>query len=112
MKERMPKRIFLQVVVNVIVQLNEYGKKCLGEMKKFCRYLSLLYFEKSNIYYNKYIIDTKRLAVCSKQTIEKCKEKIIYNNIIIKEFHSGEVILCEDYLRTGKLIPSFLLINT
>ena len=106
MKERMPKRIFLQVVVNVIVQLNEYGKKCLGEMKKFCRYLSLLYFEKSNIYYNKYIIDTKRLAVCSKQTIEKCKEKIIYNNIIIKEFHSGEVLLCEDSLRTGKLIKS------
>ena len=106
MKEQMPKKVFLEIVVNVMEQLNECGKKCLQEMKKFCRYHSLLYFEKSNLYYKKYIIDTKKLAVCSKQTIEKCKEQIKYSNILISQIHSGAILLCEDSLRSGELIQS------
>ena len=106
MKEQMPKKVFLEIVVNVMEQLNECGKKCLQEMKKFCRYHSLLYFEKSNLYYKKYIIDTKKLAICSKQTLEKCKEQIKYSNILISQIHSGAILLCEDSLRSGELIQS------
>ena len=102
----MPKKVFLEIVVNVMEQLNECGKKCLQEMKKFCRYHSLLYYEKSNLYYKKYIIDTKRLAVCNKQTVDKCKEQIKYSNILISQIHSGAILLCEDSLRTGELIQS------
>jgi L1 cell adhesion molecule like protein len=106
MKEQMPKKVFLEIVVNVMEQLNECGKKCLQEMKKFCRYHSLLYYEKSNLYYKKYIVDTKRLAVCNKQTVDKCKEQIKYSNILISQIHSGAILLCEDSLRTGELIQS------
>jgi hypothetical protein len=106
MKEKMPKKIFLEIVVNVMEQLNECGKKCLQEMKKFCRYHSLLYFEKSNLYYKKYIGDTKKLAICSKQTTDKCKEQFKYSNILISQIHSGAILLCEDSLRTGELIQS------
>ena len=106
MKEKMPKKIFLEIVVNVMEQLNECGKKCLQEMKKFCRYHSLLYFEKSNLYYKKYIGDTKKLAICSKQVTDKCKEQVKYGNILISQIHSGAILLCEDSLRTGELIQS------
>jgi len=106
MKENMPKKVFLEIVVNVMTQLNECGKKCLEEMKKFCRYHSLLYFEKSNLYYKKYIGDTKKLAVCSKQISDKCKEQVKYSNILISQIHSGAILLCEDSLRTGELIQS------
>ena len=84
MKIKMPKKIFLEIVVNVMEQLNECGKKCLGEMKKFCRYHSLLYFENSNLYFKKYIIDTKRLAACSRQTNDKCKEQNKYSKFTNK----------------------------
>lgn len=66
----------------------------------------MLYYEKSNLYYKKYIIDTKRLAVCNKQTVDKCKEQIKYSNILISQIHSGAILLCEDSLRTGELIQS------
>jgi hypothetical protein len=75
-------------------------------MKKFCRYHSLLYFEKSNLYYKKYIGDTKKLAICSKQVTDKCKEQVKYGNILISQIHSGAILLCEDSLRTGELIQS------
>jgi hypothetical protein len=106
MKEQMPKKVFLEIVVNVMEQLNECGKNCLQEMKKFCRYHSLLYFEKSNLYYKKYIIDTKKLAVCGGRAIDKCKEQIKYSNILISQIHSGAILLCDDSLRSGELIQS------
>jgi len=106
LKENMAKKIFLEIVVNVMVQLNEYGKQCLKEMKKLCKYHSLLYFEKSNLYYKKYIRDTKKLAICSKQTSDKCKEQVKYSNILIKQIHSGAILLWEDSLRTQELIQS------
>ena len=106
MEEKMPRKIFLEIVVNVMEQFNECGKKCLQEMKKFCRYHSLLYFEKSNLYFKRYIGNIRRLAVCSRQVIDKCKELVKYGNILISQIHSGAILLCEDSLRTGKLIQS------
>ncbi len=106
MKGNMAKKIFLEIVVNVLEQLNECGKKCLEEMKKFCRYHSLLYFEKSNLYFKKYIGDVKKLSVCSKAVMDKCKEQVKYSNILISQIHSGAILLCEDSLRMGELIQS------
>ena len=107
MKEKMPKKVFLEIVVNVIEQLNECGKKCLGKMKKFCRYHSLLYFENSNLFFKKYIGDIKKLAICSNETNNKCKEQNNYSKILISQIHSGEILFCEDSLRTGELVPLF-----
>jgi len=101
MKEKMPKIVFLEIVVNIMEQLNKNGKKCLGEIKKFCKYHSLLYFEKSNFFYKKYIEDN-----CSKQTRYKCRELVKYSSIIISQINSGKILLCEDSLRSGELIKS------
>jgi len=106
MKEKIPKKVFLEIIINVMEQLNECGKISLKEMKKFCKYHSLLYFEKSSLLYKKYIGDTKKLAICSKQTSDKCKEQVKYSSILISQIHSGAILLCEDSLRTGELIYS------
>jgi len=76
MKEKMPKKVFLEIVVNAMAQLNKCGKKCLEEKKKLCKYHSLLYFEKSNLYYKKYIGDTKELNICSRNIHDEFKEQV------------------------------------
>ena len=112
MKIKMPKKIFLEIVVNVMEQLNECGKKCLGEMKKFCRYHSLLYFENSNLYFKKYIIDTKRLAACSRQTNDKCKEQNKYSKIINKSDSFWRNTFMRRLIKNWRINPSFLLIKS
>ena len=106
MKNVMDKKFFLEIVVNIIEQLNECGKKCLEQMKKYCRYHSLLYFEKAKSYFDKYIVETKKLAICSKQTSDKCKEQTKISTIFIGQIHSGAILLCDDSLKSGALIQS------
>ena len=55
-------------------QFNECGKKCLKGMHKFCRYNSLIYFEKSLMFYKNYISDIKNVnKVCHKKIYDNCK---------------------------------------
>lgn len=50
-----PLKIFYEIVIYIMENFNECGKQCLKDMKKFCRYNSLTYFERALMYYKTYI---------------------------------------------------------
>ena len=106
MKEKMPKNVFLEIVVNVMMQLNKCGKECLEEKKKFWKYHSLLYFKKSYLYYKKYIEDSKNLNVCSKKAFDECKEQVKYCKILLSDINLEAILLCEESLKYEILIKS------
>ena len=105
MKE-MPKKVFLEIVVNTIEQLNECGKKCLAERKKFCKYHSLIYFEKAETLFKKYIGEIKNLAAVGKSIMDKCKNQRAISVTYISEINSGAIVLIENSLKSKQLIKS------
>ena len=100
------KKIFYEIVINSIEQLNECGKNCLKERKPFCKYHSLIYFEKADAYFKKYIVDFKNLAVAGKVLLEKCKSQRAVSLTYIADINSGAVLLYELSLKSNKLIQS------
>ena len=105
MKE-MPKKVFLEIVVNTIEQLNECGKKCLAERKKFCKYHSLIYFEKAETLFKKYIGEIKSLAAVGKKIMDKCKNQRAVSVTYISDINSGAIVLIENSLKSKQLIQS------
>ena len=63
-----PKKFFIEIVVNFNSLLNDYGKKCLEEMEECTIYRSLLYFEKSNLYFKKFIGGYKKIIINMRET--------------------------------------------
>ena len=70
-----PKKIFYEIVVFTIEQINIKGKKCLEEKQEFCRYNCLMYFERAYSIFKKYIENFTKLAICPKIS-KNCKEQI------------------------------------
>ena len=101
-----PKKMFYETIIIVIEELNHCGKKCLQERKKYCRYYSLMYFEKALSFFNKYIGDSKKLCSCDNKAKENCKKLIKECEVYIKDINSGAILLCEESLKSGKLIQS------
>ena len=100
------KKIFFEIVIIVIEQLNNCGKECLKERKKFCKYYSLMYFEKARAIFRKYIGEFKALGVCNKKIMEKCKKEIALSQDYIDDINSNAILLCGDTLNIDKLIES------
>ena len=100
------KKVFYEIISNVIGKLNECGKQCLQEFKKFCKYQSLVYFEKANSYFKKYIVDIKKISMCDKSVIEKCKKEKEISESFISDISSGSISLYEGSLNNDKLIES------
>ena len=100
------KKVFYEIIVNTIEQLNKCGKQCLEEFKKFCKYKSLVYFEKAASYFTKYIVDTKKLLACDRAVSEKCKKEKNVSLSYISDISSGAFLLCENSLNEDKLIES------
>ena len=46
---------FHYLIIFVMEKLNELGMKYIKEIKKFWKYHSLMYFEQSRLYYEKYL---------------------------------------------------------
>ena len=100
------KKIFFEIVIITIEQLNNCGKECIKESKKFCKYYSLMYFEKARAFFKKYIGEFKALGICGKKTIEKCKKEIALSQDYITDINSNAILLCGDTLNIDKLIES------
>ena len=77
-----------------------------GRKKKFCRYNTLIYFEKAYSLFDKYINDFSKLTICSKGIIENCKKQVSISLVYINEIKSGAILLLEDSVKEGKLISS------
>jgi hypothetical protein len=100
------KTTFFEIVVFAMEQKNINGKKCLEERKQFCRYNSLIFFESTYSLYNKYIINFNKIAMCSNENKDKCKEQLKLCLIYIDEVKTGSILLLEDSIRQGILIKS------
>ena len=102
-----PKKIYYEIVIYIIEQLNECGKQCLKERKKFCRYNSLTYFERSLLYYKIYISDLGNvLKNCHKKDYDNCKLQKEISQKYIEDINSDAILLCEESLKKQKLIPT------
>ena len=100
------KKIFLEIILYAVEQLNERGKECLQKKMKFCKYNSLIYFEKSQCLFIKYIGKASNLAICGGKLMNKAKDLFKSNHIYINEINSGAILLFEESLKSGKLILS------
>ena len=100
-----PKNIFYEIVVFAMEQMNKSGKKCLEERKQFCRYNSLMYFERAFSLYDKYINNISKL-VAYPEINKKCQEELKICLIYINDVKTGSILLLEDSVREGKLIKS------
>ena len=54
MKKKKYKVNFYQIIIFVITKLNELGRRTIISEKPFCKHHSLMYFEQSNTYFEKY----------------------------------------------------------
>ena len=124
---------FYQIIVSVMKQLNELGKKCIISDKPFCKYHSLMYFEQSLSYFEKYfpkipksdekipededriqnieeerdnvsLLPQKELEILRKES-KSCIE-------YIRDIKSGAILLCEEFLKKGVLIRDDVIISS
>ena len=106
-----PKSIFYEIIVFIMEEFNNCGKNSLKEMKKFCKHHTLIYFEKSKQFFEKYIEKIHILGICSTKLHSNCKLQKEISEIYIKDIHSGAILLCEDSLKSGKLIQTGTLFS-
>ena len=102
-----PKELFYEIITYIMKKYNECGKNCLKEMQKYCRYNSLIYFERSKLIFDTYIQKTTNLTICKNKEISKnCKLQLETSSLYIKDIHSGAILLGQDSLKQGKLIST------
>ena len=99
------KQQFYEIIVFVMEKFNECGINCLKEMKKFCRYNTLKYFERTKNIFNKYIGNLSKLLI-DKNLQDKCKLQIDTCTEYIEDINSYIILLCEDAIKFDKLISS------
>ena len=101
----LPKKIFFEIIVFIMEKFNECGLNCLKEMKKFCRYNTLKYFEKTKKLFSKYIITPNKLLF-DNEIRDKCILQMKICNEYIDDLNSYIILLCEDAIKFNKLISS------
>ena len=89
-------------------KLNEYGKECIKSNKKFCKYHSLMYFEQSKSYYEKYLsnIDEEQLDPKNLKSLNDQKEICL---MYINDINSGAIVLLEESFRAGRLFTQEII---
>ena len=110
------KQYFYSIIVHVISKLNELGKNCLIDGKKFCKYHSLTYFEQAYSYLEKYFPKEKNeederenmsFLDHDNQTKLKIESKLSFN--YLNDIYSGAILLCKEFAKKGKLIDKRII---
>ena len=100
------KKIFYELVSFLIEELNNCGKKCIEERKKFCKYNSLKYFEKVYSIFKKYIGSFSNISICSRKIKAKFKDEVSLSVSYTKDIISNAIHLTPESLKPDKLIIS------
>ena len=100
------KRTFFEIIIIIIEELNQCGKQCLSEKKKFCRYHSLMFFEKAKTIFKKYITEIRNLTVCGRRLMDKCKNQIALSESYIIDINSNAIVLCDSSLNLKSLLEA------
>ena len=112
---------FFQIIAFVVKKLCEFGQTCIFSNKPFCKYHSIIYFEQSNSYYEKYFPKIKEDKGKDNKNnnpgIEGGNEKrenisfLPANEIeslnnahksclnFLRDIKSGAILLCEEFLK-------------
>ena len=101
-------KTFFEIISVVIEELNNCGKKCIEERKKFCKYNSLKYFEKAFSIFKRYIgsFSNSNISRCNVKTKTKCKSEISLSESYINDINSNAILLSEDVIKSDQLIQS------
>ena len=122
---------FFQIIAFVVKKLCEFGQTCIFSNKPFCKYHSIIYFEQSNSYYEKYFPKIKEDKGKDNKNnnpgIEGGNEKrenisfLPANEIeslnnahksclnFLRDIKSGAILLCEEFLKKDELINENLI---
>ena len=118
---------FYQIIVFVIGKLNELGKNCIISDKPFCKYHSLMYFELSHSYFEKYFPkksdteppsgttttneeeDRENMAILPKKVLDTLKKESKSCLEYINDIKSGAILLCEEFLKKNTLIKNEII---
>ena len=105
-KDKELKKIFFEIIMFVIEKINVLAKECLQKKAKFSKYNSLIYFEKSDNFFSKYIGKLGNLFLCDKKLVSKAEEITKNNQVNINEINSEAMLLIDESLKSNKLIFS------
>ena len=102
-----PKAIFYEIIIFIMEKFNYYGKNYLKKPEKYCKYNSLKCFEKAKWYFDIYIEKIYNVtAICDKEIANNCKLQSETSVVYIKDINSGAILLSNESLKSGTLIPS------
>ena len=101
-KKKKIKIIFYGIVIFVMEKLNEQGIKYIESHKKYCKYHSLICFELSKTYYEKYLSEIKKEILPKKEYVNLNNQKNIFNQYI-EDINSGAIVLCYESFKGGYL---------
>ena len=115
---------FYQIIVFVIGKLNELGKNCIISDKP---YHSLMYFELSHSYFEKYFPkksdteppsgttttieeeDRENMAILGDKELDTLKKESKSCLEYINDIKSGAILLCEEFLKKNTLIKNEII---
>ena len=93
---------YINIIISIMEQLNKQGEECIKNNEAFCKYHSLMYFEQSYSYYEKYLsqLDINRLGIKTKKKLNLHKQKCLD---YINDINSGAIIFVAETLKKGIL---------
>ena len=122
MKKKKYKVNFYQIIIFVITKLNELGRRTIISEKPFCKHHSLMYFEQSNTYFEKYFpkitgsipqdddkevkLEDERdnIKLLQPEDLISLKNESKLCLDYINDIKSGAILFCEEFLQKGILI--------
>ena len=93
---------FYILIISIMENLNEHGKKTIYSNAKFCKYHSLIYFEQSEALYEKYFSNIKQ-AILPKKDLDNLSNQIKLCKEYLSDIKSGAIFICEESFTGGKL---------
>ena len=96
-KDAKTKREFNDLIIFVMEQLNNCGIECIKKNTKFCKYHSLIYFEQSLNYYQKYLSNENQ-ALLGINLLKKMKEQKQISEDYINDINSGAAVIVKTLL--------------
>ena len=90
------KRFKYELIIDIMGIMNKYGKENIINRKQICKYNSLIYFEQSYSYYNKYLSFVNE-ALFSKKSLDNLKQQKQMSLDYINDINSGAIILSENF---------------
>ena len=124
---------FFQIIAFVVKKLCEFGQTCIFSNKPFCKYHSIIYFEQSNSYYEKYFPKIKEdkgkdnknnnpgieggnekrenISFLPANEIESLNNAHKSSLNFLRDIKSGAILLCEEFLKKDELINENLILT-